>query len=221
MRGVAVLRADGANARGVAELTIAQVFALARGTVAADAAMKRGAWERGAAGVEIDGKILGIIGCGSIGKLVARMALGCGMKILAFDPSPDAFDPGPAFRFRPFDEVVASADFLSLHCPPAPDGRPVLDASALSRMKRGAFLINTARYDVFDAAAVLAALDSCHLGAVALDAFDSEPPRDTRLPRHPRVLATPHTGGFTRESIDRTMAVAVENLRRSLLATPR
>ena len=212
-RGIAVLRADGANARGVAELAIGHLFALARGVIAADAALKRGTWERGGPGVELEGKTLGLVGCGRVGKLVARMALGCGMEVVAFDAFPDIhFNPGGSFRFAPFDEVIACADFVSLHCPPAADGRPLLDAAALTRMKRGAFLINTARYDVFDADAVLASLNSGHLAGLALDAFDTEPPTDARLAKHPRVIATPHIGGFTRESIDRAMTVAVDNL---------
>jgi D-3-phosphoglycerate dehydrogenase len=211
--GISVLRAEGANARGVAELAIAQIFALARSTTLSDAAMKRGSWERQSQGMEVAGKTLGIIGCGRIGRLVAQMAIGIGMKVMAFDPFPDAnFALGDEFCYGPLDEVVACSDFLSIHCPPIADGRPLLDAATLARLKRGVFLINTSRYDVFDADAVLAALDSGHIAGLALDVFDSEPPTDPRLARHPRVIATPHIGGFTRESIDRAMTVAVENL---------
>jgi phosphoglycerate dehydrogenase-like enzyme len=189
------------------------LFALARGVIPADAALKRGGWERGSAGVELEGKTLGLVGCGRIGKLVARMALGCGMTVVAFDAFPDLnFNPGQGFRFAALDEVISRADFLSLHCPPAANGRPLIDASALMRMKHGALLINTARYDVFDADAVLNALDSGQLAGLALDAFDTEPPTDARLAKHARVIATPHIGGFTRESIDRAMTVAVDNL---------
>ncbi len=213
VRGVAVLRAEGANARGVAELAMLNLLALARRISAADAAMKRSAWERGSAGIEVESKMLGLIGCGRVGKIVARMALGCDMQVVAFDAFPDAgFQPGPAFHFAPLDEVLAVSDFVSLHCPPAADGRPVLDAAAISRMKRGAFLINTARYDVFDPAAVLIALDSGHLAGLALDTYDTEPPTDQRLVQHPGVIATPHLGGFTRESIDRAMHAAVNQL---------
>ena len=212
-RGIAVLRAEGANARGVAELAIGQLFALARSAGASDAALKRGAWERQSQGVELEGKTLGLAGCGRVGRLVVQMALGIGMKVAAFDLYPDpAFDPGSGFRYAPLDDVFSGADFLSLHCPPAADGRPLLDAAVLSRMKRGVFIINTARYDVFDAEAVLAALESGHIAGLALDVFDTEPPTDQGLVQHPRVIATPHIGGFTRESIDRAMTVAVENL---------
>lgn len=212
-RGIVVLRAEGANARGVAELTIGQLFALARGVTACDAALKRGGWERGSVGIELEGCTLGLVGCGRIGKLVASMALAIGMQVRAADPYPNAtFDPGLNFRYAPLDEVLRSADFLSFHCPPAPDGRPLLDAAAVAQMKRGVFLINTARYDLFDAGAVLVALDSGHIAGVALDVFDIEPPSDRRLAKHPRVIATPHLGGFTRQSIDRAMNAAVDNL---------
>jgi phosphoglycerate dehydrogenase-like enzyme len=212
-RGIAVLRAEGANARGVAELAIGQMFALARSTGASDSSLKRGAWERQGQGIELEGKTLGLVGCGRVGRHVARMALGIGMTVLAFDPFPDGgFTPGQGFRFASIDEVLSEADFLSLHCPPANDGKPFLDGFAISRLKCGVFIINTARYDVFDAGAILAGLDSRQIAGIALDAFDTEPPTDRRLAEHPRVLATPHIGGFTRESIDRAMTMAVENL---------
>lgn len=211
--GITVLRAEGANARGVAELTIGLLFSLSRSVNSCDAALKRGAWERGKPGLELEGRTLGLAGCGRVGKLTASMALGIGMKVKAFDPYPDpSFAPGSGFRYSSLDDVIATSDVISLHCPPASDGRPVLDAAALSRVKRGAFVINTARHDVIDAGAMLAALDDEQVGGLAIDVFETEPPVDFSLARHPRVIATPHIGGFTRESIDRAMTVAVNNL---------
>jgi D-3-phosphoglycerate dehydrogenase / 2-oxoglutarate reductase len=212
-RGILVLRAEGANARGVAELALGQIFALARGTLAADAALKRGAWERPTRGVEVEGKTLGIAGCGRIGRIVAEMALGIGMKVVAFDPFPDTcFTPGEDFRYAPLDEVITGADFLSIHCPPTAEGKPLLDAVTLARLKTGVFLLNMSRYEIFDTDSVLAALDSGQVAGLALDVFDTEPPTDQRLARHPHVIATPHIGGFTRESVDRAMTAAVDNL---------
>ena len=145
-RGIAVLRAEGANARGVAELAIGHLFALARGVVPSDAALKRGGWERQAQGVELEGKTLGLAGCGRVGRLVAQMALSLGMKVVAYDPYPDSgFAPGDGFRYAPLEQVFAEADFLSLHCPPIADGQPLLNATSLKKLKRGVFLINTAR----------------------------------------------------------------------------
>ena len=212
-RGILVLRAEGTNARGVAELAIGQIFALARSTPMADAALKCGRWERPAQGAELAGKSLGIIGCGRIGRLVAQMAIGIGMKVSAYDPFADAsFSPGKDFRYLSLAEVIANADFLSAHSPPAADGKPLLDAGSFAQMKRGVFLVNTSRYDVFDAEALYAALEDGTVAGLALDVFDSEPPTDQRLVRHPRVIASPHIGGFTHESIDRAMTVAVDNL---------
>ena len=212
-RGIAVLRAEGANARGVAELTIGQMFNLARGVIACDRSLKEGGWTRGNVGVELEGRTLGLAGCGRVGRLVARMALGIGMQVVANDLYPDAgFRPGEGFTYASLAEVMERADFLSLHCPPSAEGKPILDAEALKRMKRGVFIINTARHDVMDADAVLLALDSGHIAGIALDVFDAEPPEDLRLSTHVRAIATPHIGGFTKESIDRAMTRAVENL---------
>lgn len=212
-RGIAVRRAEGANARGVAELVMGQILALTRGLTASDTALKAGIWSRPAPGREVEGATLGIVGFGRVGQIVARLAMGLGMTVCAYDPWPPAgFTPGPGFRLAPLEEVLSTADFLSLHCPPPADGRPLLDAPALARMKPGALLLNTARHELIDTEAVLAALDSGQLAGLAIDVFDAEPPIDRRLVGHPRVLATPHLGGFTRESIDRAMSAAVHNL---------
>lgn len=211
--GIQILRAEGANARGVAELTLALMLSLARGVATSDAALKRGEWTRPPGGCELEGKTLGLIGCGRVGQAVATLAQAFGMKVLACDPFPPAALPlGGALRLVPLDDTVAAADFLTLHCPPPEEGRPVLDAARLGSMKRGAWLINTARHDLIEAEAVLAALDSGALAGLATDVFDTEPPTDARLARHPKVLATPHLGGFTKESIDRAMHAAVDNL---------
>jgi phosphoglycerate dehydrogenase-like enzyme len=139
------------------------------------------------------------------------------MEVVASDPFPPGdFMPGSGFRFASLDEVLATADFLSLHCPPTANGRPIIDAAAIDRMKPGAFLLNTARHDLVDPEAVLSALESSRLAGAAIDVFDEEPPVDRRLASHPRVLATPHIGGYTRQSINRAMTAAVDNLRSAL-----
>ena len=211
-KGIKVLRAEGANARGVAELAIAFLLALARRIPFSDAALKAGKWER-AGGIELEGKTLGLIGCGRIGRLATEMALGLGMNVIAYDLMPLlSFAPSPRFRFAEMAEVYSSADFLSLHCPPPTHGRPLLDADTLQTMKRGVFIINTARFDLFDVTALLKALNTGQVAAVATDVFDHEPPQDFSLVRHPNVIATPHIGGFTAESIERAMDAAIQNL---------
>ena len=215
-RGIAVVRAEGANARGVAELTIAFLLGLARHLSLSDAALKQKKWTR-AGGVELEGKTLGLVGCGRVGRLVTEMALGMGMHVLAFDPKPDtSFAPSPRFRYTELSKIIASSDFLSLHCPPPSDGRPLLDTETLGKTKRGVYIINTARFDLFDPALLLNALETGQVAGVALDVFDQEPPTDFSLINHSRVIATPHIGGFTQESIDRAMDDSVENLLKAL-----
>jgi phosphoglycerate dehydrogenase-like enzyme len=209
--GIAVRRAAGANARGVAELAWGLVLALVRSIPRSDAALKSREWKR-REGWELAGRTLGIVGCGAVGRLVAGFGAAFGMRVLAHDPFPDpAFSAGPGFRFTSLDQVLAESGVLTLHCPAAGD-QPLLDAARLARMPVGALLINTARAELVEEAAVLAALDSGRLGGYGVDVFRSEPPGDDPVVRHPRVVATPHLGGFTRESVDRAVAAAVEGL---------
>lgn len=211
-RGIVVRKAVGSNARGVAELTFAQLLALARWLPFGDRGIKAGGWER-RQGIELIGRTLGLLGCGHVGRIVAKLALAFEMKVIAYDVMPDrSFAPAPDFRFAAFDEVLAAADALSLHCPALPDGRPLLGAVELARMKPGALLINTARADLVDGAALASALERGHLAGVALDVFQHEPPVGDLLVASDRVIATPHIGGFTAESVDRAMDMAVTNL---------
>jgi phosphoglycerate dehydrogenase-like enzyme len=219
-RNISILRAEGANARGVAELTIGLLFALARSLPGCDASIKAGRWDR-PNGLELEGRTLGIIGCGRIGKIVAELAVGVGLNVVAHDAFPDYnFFAGAAFQFVPMHRVLRHADFLSLHCPPPSQGQALIGEPEFAQIKHGSFVINTARYQLIDPEALLAALGSGRIAGAALDVFDSEPPRDARLARHPRVLATPHIGGLTKESIGRAMDAAVDNLIRAL-AVPR
>ena len=207
---VAICPTPGANSRGVAELVVSLMFALARAIPFTDAHLKAGRWER-RKGIEIDGKTLGIIGCGQIGKHVTRMALGLGMKVLACDPVVDAsFRPGEAFSYTNFDTVLSQADVLSLHCPAPADNRPIIDAAALAKVTPGALLINTARGVLVDGSAVLSALETERLAGFATDVYAEEPPGESPLLAHPRVIATPHVGGYTAESVDRSIRMAVD-----------
>jgi D-3-phosphoglycerate dehydrogenase len=206
--GIKVIPAFGSNSRGVAELAIGLILALARSIPFSDACLKNKDWQR-REGIELDGKTLALIGCGRIGREVAEMAAGLGMKVVVFDV---VQDPAAGLNYVFMDEALRSSEFVSLHCPAQKDGRPLVDAAMIAKMKKGAYLINTARYTLLDAVAVIAALDSGKLSGVALDVFDKEPPGDNPLVRHPRVIATPHIGGFTAESVGRAVAMAVDNL---------
>ncbi|HOD82695.1 MAG: (S)-sulfolactate dehydrogenase [Planctomycetes bacterium ADurb.Bin126] len=210
--GIAVRKAVGANARGVAELTMAHILALTRWVGLGDRAIKAGAWQR-RKGIELVGRTLGLIGCGHIGRLVARFAMGLDMKVLAFDVVADAsFAPGEGFAWAELEQVLAGGDIISLHCPAPADGSCLIDAAAIARMKKGAFLINTARAELVDQAALAAAIESGHVAGASMDVFRTEPPGEDPLVANDRVLATPHVGGFTDESVDRAVEMAVDNL---------
>lgn len=210
--GIRVLRAEGANARGVAELAIGLTLALVRSIPFSDRHLKAAGWER-RKGIELQGRTLGLIGCGKIGQRVAVMAIGLGMRVVAHDPYPDEAFAGPdGFRYVSLDGVFAESDVLSLHCPPPGDGRPLVDRQHIGAMKNGVYVVNTARADLLDDQAVLEALDNGKIAGVALDAYRKEPPGVDPLVQHEKVIATPHIGAFTEESVTRAVEVAVDNL---------
>lgn len=212
--GIAVEKAVGANARGVAELAIGLMLAGLRSIPWSDQQLKAGRWSR-RQGIEIHGRTLGVIGCGQIGKYVVEMALGLGMRARACDPYPDlAFSPAGDFAYLPLPQFLSESEVISLHAPASE--QPLINAAALAQMKKGAFLINTARAALIDEAAVLEALETGQLRGYATDVYDREPPGLTPLLEHDRVLATPHAGGLTTESIERATAAAVSNLLKAL-----
>jgi len=214
-RGIEVRRADGANARGVAELAIGLVLALARSIPFADAAIKAGGWER-RRGFELEGRPLGVVGCGNIGRIVAGIARSLGMHVVGHDPF--AEDAGN-LPLLPLDELVAACDVISLHCPPPADGSPLLDARRLGLVRPGTLIVNTARHELIDIPALVAAIERGHVAGAALDVFDAEPPLDRAHLTSNRIIATPHIGGFTDESVDRAVDVAVDGLLEALART--
>ena len=211
-RGIDVRRAEGANARGVAELAIGLMLALARSIPFSDAAIKAGGWER-RRGFELEGKTLGVVGCGKIGRIVAALARGLGMRVVGHDPF--AKDSGD-LPLMPLDDLVGTSDVISLHCPPPADGSPLLDARRLERTRLGVFIVNTARHELIDIPALVAAIDRGQVAGAALDVFGAEPPLDRSHLVSDRIIATPHIGGFTDESVDRAVDVAVDNLLQAL-----
>jgi D-3-phosphoglycerate dehydrogenase len=214
--GIKVLRAGHANARGVAELAIGLALASLRHLPDSSHAIKAGAWRR-SPGLEIEGRTVGIIGCGAVGRLVARLALALDARVRAYDPFPDlTFSPAGDFAWGRLDAVLAEAEILSLHCPMPADGTILLDAAAIASLRRGCHIVNTARAGLVDEAAMLAALDTEQVRVYATDVFAVEPPEPSALLRHPRVIATPHIGGLTAESVTRATVAAVENLRQAL-----
>ncbi|HEX7085545.1 MAG TPA: phosphoglycerate dehydrogenase [Vicinamibacterales bacterium] len=201
-RGIVVMNAPGANSISVAELAIGQMLALARHLPAADAAMKSQKWEKKKfAGMELRGKTLGLIGLGRIGQEVAARARAFEMSIVAHDPFISAeLAEKVGARLASLDEVCAEADFLSLHLPVTPQTRHLLNAERLARCRKGIRIINTARGELIDEAALAEALKSGHVAGAALDVFQQEPPSDWTLAQLPSVIASPHIAASTAEA---------------------
>jgi len=201
-RGILVMNTPGGNAVSVAEHTFALLLALARRVPAADQSTRAGEWRKNEfAGLELKGKTLGLVGLGRIGQEVARRALVFEMQVIAHDPfvaAALARDLG--VELVALDDLLARADFLSLHATLTPETQHLLNRERLARSKRGIRILNTARGELVDEAALAEALQSGQVAGAALDVFAGEPPRDSPLLKLPNVIATPHIGGSTAEA---------------------
>lgn len=222
-RNIAVLFALAGNARSVAERTLALILALAKRLVPLDIAMRRGTWPReGYQGVEIAGRQLGLVGFGNIGRLVAPLAQAFGMRVAVYDPyvPPDSIPPGIERREKLHD-LLAAADFVSLHCPLTGETTGLIGRAELARMKRGAFLINAARGAVVDEAALVAALREGTIAGAALDSFTAEPAApDSPLWSLPNTVYTPHIAAITGAASERVALHSVKNAIAILDGTP-
>jgi D-3-phosphoglycerate dehydrogenase / 2-oxoglutarate reductase len=200
-RGIVVMNSPGANSISVAELAMAQILALARKLPAADASMKQGVWDKKSfMGEEIRGKVLGLAGLGRIGLAVARRARAFEMIVIAHDPFVAAeIAEELGIAMVTLDQLCARADYLSLHLPLTADTRRIFGADRLARCKKGIRIVNTARGDLIDEAALVAAIQSGHVGGAAVDVFEVEPTRDQTLQKLPQVVASPHIAASTRE----------------------
>jgi (S)-sulfolactate dehydrogenase len=221
-RGIAVIPATGANALAVAEYMIGTAMLLLRGAYRSSADVAAGKWPRNALsnGREIAGKTLGLIGFGGIGQLTAKLARGLGMRVIASDALLPATHPGWTTAdspHLPIDDVLKSADVVSLHVPLTAETRNLLDATRLALMKPDAILINTSRGGVVDEPALAAALKAGRLGGAALDVFDPEPlPAVSALADAPRLILTPHIAGLTSESNARVSTMIAERVAAAL-----
>ena len=197
--GVVVTNTPGANARAVAEHTLALILGLVRDLRPLGVTIAGGGWRDPArGGRDLAGLRLGLVGCGAIGREVARLAAAFAMTVASSDPAlPPAGVAGIA-RADPVAALAAGSDVVSVHCPLTSATRGLVGAAVLAAMPRGSFVVNTARGGIVDEAALLAALDSGQIAGAALDVFAVEPPpADHPLRNHPRVLATPHVAGST------------------------
>jgi D-3-phosphoglycerate dehydrogenase / 2-oxoglutarate reductase len=218
-RGVIVMNTPFGNSITTAEHTITLMLALARQIPEADASTRAGKWEKNKfLGVEIYGKTLGIIGCGNIGSIVADRAIGLKMKVIAYDPylsAERALDLG--VEKVELDELWRHADFITLHTPLTDKTRNIINAESLSRMRKGVRLINCARGELVDEAALCAALKSGHVAGAAIDVFREEPATQSPLFGLPNVVCTPHLGASTREAQENVALQVAEQMSDYLL----
>ena len=212
-RGIVVANAPESNVVSAAEHTIGLLVALARNIPQAHAALKQGRWERAEwGGVELAEKTLGVLGFGRIGQQVARRAVGLQMRVLAYDPfvSADRFKE-LGVESDSLDGVLARADFLTLHLPSNDETRGVINAGAIAKMKDGVRIVNAARGELIDEAALLDALRSGKVAAAALDVFATEP-YSGPLTDQPNVVVTPHLAASTDEAQDRAGVIVAEQV---------
>lgn len=213
-RGIIVMNTPFGNAITTAEHAIAMMFAVARQVPAADASTQAGKWEKSRfMGREITAKVLGLVGCGNIGSIVADRAIGLSMKVVAYDPflTPErAADLG--VEKVDLDELLKRADFITLHTPLTDKTRNIIDASAIAKMKKGTFLINCARGGLVDEQAVREALDSGKLGGAAFDVFVEEPAKENVLFGAENFVSTPHLGASTNEAQENVALQVAEQM---------
>jgi len=205
--GVAVVNTPDGPTQSTAELTVTLMMALARRLPKQEQAARnvRFSWVPELKGMELAGKTLGLLGLGRIGARVAEIcAKGLRMRVLAYDPyvSPDRAASVGAVLAPSFHDILPRVDILSLHAPPGPETRKIMDATTLAMLKPGALLINCARGSLIDEAALIQALQEGHLGGAGLDVYDPEPPRpDNPLLAMDNVILTPHVGSFTEDGL--------------------
>jgi D-3-phosphoglycerate dehydrogenase len=210
-RGIVVTRTPGSNADSVADLALALMLAQARQIPRHERGLRQGDFRR-RPGRELRGRRLGLVGLGAIGKEVALRALAFGMAVQACDPCADLdFCRKHGIEVADWETTLRSSDILSLHLPVTEETMGLIDRRALAAMKPGAVLINTARGELVDEAALVEALGSGHLGGAGLDVFSPEPPAPGPLLEMEQVVLTPHLGGNTREAALRTALRAARN----------
>jgi D-3-phosphoglycerate dehydrogenase len=214
-QGVIVANAPQSNVITAAEHTMAMLLALARNVPQAHSSLVGGSWERSKfSGVELNEKVLGVLGFGRIGQLVAQRALGFGMRVIAFDAyvGEERFRELGVERAQSSDELYAQADFITIHFPQTPETEGWLDTGAFAKMKDGVRVINVARGGLLAEDALKEAIDSGRVAGAALDVFPEEPVTEHPLFGYPNVVVTPHLGASTAEATDRAGYQAAEQV---------
>ncbi len=219
-RGVVVMNTPNGNAITTAEHAIAMMFALARQIPEASASTKGGKWEKNRfMGVELSGKVLGLVGCGNIGSIVADRAQGLKMRVIAYDPyltEKRALELG--VEKVELDALIARADIITLHTPLTDATRNLLSREALARTKKGVRIINCARGGLVDEAALADAIKAGHVAGAALDVFETEPATDSPLFGLENVVCTPHLGAATAEAQENVALQVAEQMSDFLLS---
>lgn len=224
--GVTVSRAPGRNGPATAEFALALMLSSLRNIPTAAAALREGRWageyyRYENAGEEVGSKTVAVIGLGQVGGRVAQGLTAIGATVLGVDPMvDDARAAALGVELTDLDDALGRADVITLHVRATPETERMIGPRALELMRPGAFLVNTARGSLIDTAAVLDALDDGRLSGAAFDVFDPEPPTDERLYAHPRVTATPHLAGGSRESAQRGVVHIAEELARLVRGEP-
>jgi phosphoglycerate dehydrogenase-like enzyme len=209
-QGIVIAYTPGLLNETVADFAFALLLSIARRVHIGHANMSRGEWQP-AWGNDVFGKTLGILGCGRIGQAMARRAAGFNMRLIGYDVRPDPNAEKLGVQFVSLDQLLAESDFVSLHAALTPDNRGLLGLNQLRRMKRSAYLINTARGALVDEAALAQALQEGWIAGAALDAFVTEPlPAKHPLRTAPNVLLTPHLASFARETGERVSTTAAQ-----------
>jgi D-3-phosphoglycerate dehydrogenase / 2-oxoglutarate reductase len=213
-KGIIVMNTPFGNSITTAEHAIALMFALARQIPAADISTQAGKWEKNRfMGAEITGKVLGIIGCGNIGSIVADRAIGLHMRVVAYDPflSPErAIDIG--VEKVELADLLARADIITLHTPMTAQTKNILSSENLAKTKKGVFVVNCARGGLVDEEGLRALLDSGHVAGAAFDVFVTEPAKENPLFGHPNVVCTPHLGAATSEAQENVALQVAEQM---------
>ena len=225
--GIHILRVPTYSPHAVAEHAVALLLTLNRKTHLAYQRTKENNFTLdGLMGFDLYGKRVGVVGTGKIGTAFARIMLGFGCHVLAYDKVPSAVLQQLGVEYRPLNDMLALADVVSLHCPLLPETHHLINADALARMKRGAFLLNTSRGGLIDTTAVLTALQTGQLGALGIDVYELEDefffadwsatplPDDEldALTHAPNVLVTSHQGFFTHEAMEQIAHTTLNNL---------
>jgi D-3-phosphoglycerate dehydrogenase / 2-oxoglutarate reductase len=201
-KGVKILNTPGASTHSVAELTIAYLFALARPISQATASMREGLWEKAKfEGIELQGKVLGIIGMGRIGMAVGTRAAALGMIVLGYDSR--TVGTAPFMQMVELEELIAKSDFITLHIPLTESSHHLINAEMIATMKDKVRIVDCARGGVIDESALYDAIVAGKVAGAALDVFESEPLTDRKLFDLPQVIGSPHIGASTHEATAR------------------